>query len=145
MRARTAIVWTAHRVRLTAVGWGLTTVFACVAVSACTSASGSAGTSVLSPSPSGSVTVLVSPSDGTTPTLTPTPTPTPTVTVSPSPSVSVSVSPSPYYTTYPTAAPVTGGGGTAGFQDAGLVVLGGVAILAGAGSIVYRRRKTRNR
>ena len=68
-----------------------------------------------------------------------------TVTPSPSPSVIVSVSPSPYYTTYPTAAPVTGGGGTAGFQDAGLVVLGGVAILAGAGSIVYRRRKTRNR
>jgi LPXTG-motif cell wall-anchored protein len=145
MKARTVIVWTAHRVRLTAVGWGLTSVLACVAVSACTSASGT--TSVLSPSPSGTVTVLVSPSDGTSTTPTPTPTPTTTVTVtpSPSPSVSVSVSPSPYYTTYPTAAPVTGGGGTAGFQDAGLVVLGAAAILAGAGSIIYRRRKTRNR
>jgi ABC-type Fe3+-hydroxamate transport system substrate-binding protein len=144
MRARTAIEWTAHRVRRTAVGWGLTSVLACVAVSACTSASGT--TTVLSPSASGTVTVLVSPSDGTpTPTPTPTPTTIVTVTPSPSPSVIVSVSPSPYYTTYPTAAPVTGGGGTAGFQDAGLVVLGGVAILAGAGSIVYRRRKTRNR
>jgi len=144
MRARTAIEWTAHRVRLTAVGWGLTSVLACVAVSACTSASGT--TTVLSPSASGTVTVLVSPTDGTpTPTPTPTPTTIVTVTPSPSPSVIVSVSPSPYYTTYPTAAPVTGGGGTAGFQDAGLVVLGGVAILAGAGSIVYRRRKTRNR
>ena len=40
MRARTAIAWTAHRVRLTAVGWGLMTVLACVALSACTSAHG---------------------------------------------------------------------------------------------------------
>ena len=38
MRARTAIARTAHRVRLTAVGWGLlTTMLACVALSACTS------------------------------------------------------------------------------------------------------------
>jgi hypothetical protein len=46
---------------------------------------------------------------------------------------------------YPSSAPITGGGGTAGFQDAGLAVLGGAAILAGAGSIAYRRRMTRNR
>ena len=59
-----------------------------------------------------------------------TPSPTPTVT---------------YYSPYPTVAPVTGGGGTAGFQDAGLAVLGGGAILAGAGSIIYRRRTTRKR
>ena len=45
----------------------------------------------------------------------------------------------------PHAAPVTGGGGTAGFQDAGLAVLGGAAIVAGLGSIAYRRRITRNR
>jgi len=32
MKARTAIPWTAHRVRLTAVGWALTTVLACVAL-----------------------------------------------------------------------------------------------------------------
>ena len=37
MRARTAIAWTSHRVRLTVVGWGLTTMLACVALSACTS------------------------------------------------------------------------------------------------------------
>jgi hypothetical protein len=48
-------------------------------------------------------------------------------------------------TPFPTVAPVTGGGGTAGFQNAGLAVLGGTAIAAGLGSIVYRRRMTRNR
>ena len=45
----------------------------------------------------------------------------------------------------PTAAPVTGGGGTAGLQDGLLFVLGAAAILAGAGSIVYRRWLTRRR
>ena len=45
----------------------------------------------------------------------------------------------------PTVAPVTGGGGTAGLQDGLLFVLGAAAILAGAGSIVYRRRLTRRR
>jgi hypothetical protein len=45
----------------------------------------------------------------------------------------------------PTAAPPAGGGGTAGLQDALLFGLGAAAILAGAGSIVYRRRLTRHR
>jgi hypothetical protein len=40
---------------------------------------------------------------------------------------------------------VTGGGGTAGFQDAGLAVVGGAAIVAGLGSIAYRRRMTKRR
>ena len=45
----------------------------------------------------------------------------------------------------PTVAPVTGGGGTAGLQDGLLFLLGAAAIVAGAGSIVYRRRLTRRR
>jgi hypothetical protein len=45
----------------------------------------------------------------------------------------------------PTAAPVTGGGGTAGFQDALLLGVGLAAIVAGAGSIFYRRRLNRHR
>ena len=79
-------------------------------------------------------------SETPTPTHSPTPTPTPTHTHSPTPT------PSPSATTFfPTAAPQTGGGGTAGFQDTLLVALGGAAILAGAGSIAYRRRVLRNR
>jgi hypothetical protein len=42
-------------------------------------------------------------------------------------------------------APATGGGGTAGFQHVLLFGLGLLAILVGAGSIVYRSRLTRNR
>jgi hypothetical protein len=42
-------------------------------------------------------------------------------------------------------APATGGGGTAGFQDGLLLAVGAAAILAGAGSLAYRRRLLRNR
>jgi len=140
MRARTAIGWTAHRVRLTAAGWGVTAVLACVALSACTSSppayntsTPSASVSVLSPSASGAASASASY------------TPSPSASPSPSPDASPTLPPTPSYSPYPTAAPVTGGGGTAGFQDAGLAVLGGAAIVAGLGSIVYRQRITRNR
>jgi uncharacterized protein HemX len=66
------------------------------------------------------------------PTATVTPTVTPTATVTATSPV-------------PVAAPVTGGGGTAGFQDALLLVAGLGAIVAGAGSIFYRRRLNRRR
>jgi hypothetical protein len=45
----------------------------------------------------------------------------------------------------PSAAPVTGGGGTAGFQGTLLLVLGAAAILAGAGGLAYRRWFARGR
>ena len=45
----------------------------------------------------------------------------------------------------PAAAPVTGGGGTAGFQGTLLLVLGAAAIVAGAGGLVYRRWLGRGR
>jgi len=147
MRALTLIAWTARRVRLTAVGWGLTTVLACVALSACTS--GTPPVTVLSPTVSGSVSPTVSSTASAdasaTATESPTPSATPTQSLTPSPTPSYTPSPTPSYTPYPTAAPVTGGGGTAGFQDAGLAVLGGAAIAAGLGSIAYRRRLTRHR
>jgi hypothetical protein len=144
MKARTAIAWTAHRVRLTAVGWGFTTVLACVALSACTS--GSTPPAVFTPAVTGSSSVSVSPSPSASASASPSASPSPSDTSSPSPEPSASPSPSPEVTTpFPTVAPVTGGGGTAGFQDAGLAVLGGIAIAAGLGSIAYRRRMTRNR
>jgi hypothetical protein len=145
MRVRTAIASTAHRVRLTAVGWALTTVLACVALSACTGGS--------TPSVSSSVSLFPPSASRSGSVTTPTSSASPSVSqstsppASPSPSVTTLYSPPPstYYSPYPTAAPVTGGGGTAGFQDAGLAVLGGAAIVAGLGSIAYRRRITRNR
>jgi hypothetical protein len=66
-----------------------------------------------------------------TPTSTPTPTPSPMQT-------SVQASP-----VYPTAAPETGGGGTAGLQDGLLFGVGGAAVLAGLGALGYRRRLSR--
>jgi hypothetical protein len=44
---------------------------------------------------------------------------------------------------YPVAAPETGGGGTAGLQDGLLFGAGAVAVLAGLGTLAYRRRVTR--
>ncbi|HZR53272.1 MAG TPA: LPXTG cell wall anchor domain-containing protein [Streptosporangiaceae bacterium] len=49
------------------------------------------------------------------------------------------------HTSSVTAPPATGGGGTAGLQDGSLFALGGVAILAAAGSFGYRRRLIRKR
>jgi hypothetical protein len=44
---------------------------------------------------------------------------------------------------YPTAAPETGGGGTAGLQDGLLFGLGGASVLAGLGFLALRRRLSR--
>jgi hypothetical protein len=42
-------------------------------------------------------------------------------------------------------APQTGGGGTAGFQHGLVLFLGLLAVLAGAGAVIYRRRATGGR
>lgn len=47
-------------------------------------------------------------------------------------------------TRFPTAAPQTGGGGTAGLQDGLLLGVGGAALLGGLGSLAYRRRLRRS-
>ena len=142
MKVRTAIARTARRLRLTALGWGLMTILACVALSACTGTTTGTTTppSVYSPSPgsstsvpaSGSASASASGSESANPSE------------SASQSASQSPAPSPASTSFP-AAPVTGGGGTAGFEDTGLAVLGGVAIAAGLVSIAYRRWLTRRR
>lgn len=149
MKVRTTTAGAARRARLTALSWGALTLLAPVAVSAC---SGSSSTTVptFTPSVTISGTITAPASGATTPssgqttasgtssassTATPVATVTETVTA-PATSSTIYV---------PTAAPVTGGGGTAGLQDGLLFVLGTAAILAGAGSIVYRRWLTRRR
>ena len=148
--------------KLTALCWGALTLLAPVGLAACSSSSPTAPT-IPSFSPtvsvSGSVTVTApasnpgtSPSDGSTQTATPHPTHTVTTTVTPTVTVtptatahSATPTPTPTEpaTPAPIAAPVTGGGGTAGFQDTLLLVAGLAAIVAGAGSIFYRRRINR--
>ena len=139
MKVRTTIAGTAFRAKLTALCWGALTILAPVAISAC---SGSTSTPTVS---SFSPTVATLPaSDGTTSSNTPgvtTPTATPVATVTQTVTVPAATATS----FVPTAAPVTGGGGTAGLQDGLLFVLGAAAILAGVGSILYRRRFTRHR
>jgi hypothetical protein len=56
-----------------------------------------------------------------------------------------SQTPAPAATRFPTGAPQTGGGGTAGLQDGLLFGVGGAAMLAGLVSLAYRRRLTRSR
>ena len=79
-----------------------------------------------------------------TPTVAPTtPTVAPTApTVAPT---APTVAPTVPVTTVPTAPPATGGGGTAGLQDAVLFGIGGAALLVGSGSIVYRIRGNKQR
>ncbi|HEY0933408.1 MAG TPA: hypothetical protein VGD91_06635 [Trebonia sp.] len=63
---------------------------------------------------------------------------------SPSPRRSIVSTPSKAQTPlFPTAPPETGGGGTAGLQDGVLFGGGGLAVLAGLGSLAYRRRLRR--
>src|SRR5215472_17425322 len=138
MKARTTSA------RLAIIGYGTLTLLASVAVSACSGSSPpSAGTSF---SPGG--TISGTPSPGSTDTATASESPSASATDMPTESASPSPSPSPSpqaVSPFPAAAPATGGGGTAGLQDVLLFVLGGAAVLAGAGSLAYRRRVVRNR
>jgi hypothetical protein len=140
MKVHTTVARTGRGARLAIIRLGTMTILASAAVSACSgSTPPSAGPSSFSPGGTLSPTPGASDSGqgGTSGTPSPSQSESPPVTPSPSPSPS----PSPV----PVAAPATGGGGTAGFQDISLLVLGGVAVLAGAGSLVYRRRIIRNR
>ena len=119
---RTTIMGTGHSARLTAACCATLAIVASASVSACTASSPSPTPTPFSPAVTGSATPTILPS-GTASVTTP----------------------SPSASSFPTAAPATGGGGTAGFQDALLFGLGGAAILAGAGSIAYRRKVIRNR
>jgi hypothetical protein len=137
MKVRSAIARTAPRTRRTAIGWAFLAVLVFAAVSACTSASGSPTTFVPSGG-SGSPGVASNANETTTETTTSSPTATPTITVT-------VTAPPTYISPVPTAAPVTGGGGTAGLQDGALFLIGGAAIVVGGGSIFYRRKLNKDR
>jgi carbohydrate-binding DOMON domain-containing protein len=150
MKVRTTIA-AALRARFAVIGYGALTLLALVAISACTSGS-STPPVTLSASGSPTSTSTASATATTTPTATPTTTATatatatPTATPTPTPTVTRTVVRTPTPTpSYPSAAPVTGGGGTAGFQDGLLFALGAAAVVVGLGGIAYRRRLTRGR
>ena len=159
MKVRTTFAGAALRARLTALCWGALTLLAPVAVSACSGSSTSPTIPTFTPSvttgtATGSDTAPASggnttPSSGSTTTSgTPgVPSSSATHTATPAATVTETVTAPATSSTseIPTAAPVTGGGGAAGLQDGLLFGLGAAAILAGAGSIVYRRRLTRHR
>jgi hypothetical protein len=112
----------------------------------------STGKATATTRPTATVTPTSRPSATATPTARPTGTATPTRRPSATPSATpkatprVTHHPSPTPTRYyPVGAPQTGGGGTAGLQDVTLFGVGGAAILAGFGSLGYRRRLTRKR
>jgi len=130
--------------RLAIIGYGTLTLLASVAVSACSGSSPpSAGASF---SPGGTISGTPSPGASDTATASASESPSASATATESASPSPSPSPSPQaISPFPTAAPDTGGGGTAGLQDTLLFVLGGAAVLVGAGTLAYRRRVIRNR
>src|SRR5215471_7784544 len=154
--ARRSHFYGPRRLLGTVLGCAALAILATASVSACSS--GTPPTSPPSFSPGGPATATGSASG--TPTATPsgsapstptpsTPTPSPPEASAPASSAPPSsASPPPASQpadTFPPAAPGAGGGGTAGFQHVLLFCLGLLAILAGAGSIAYRRRVTRNR
>lgn len=148
MKVRATIAGTALSARLAVIGCGIMTTLASVAVSACAGSTPPAAPTSFSPGTTPPTTALSSSSTASgaasasppaTSSVSPSATPTVTQAAPASPTPSPAASP------LPTAAPATGGGGTAGFQDTLLFTLGAAAVLAGAASIAYRRKVTRNR
>ena len=144
MKVRMSIAGTGLSAMLTVIGCGTMAILASASISACTGRTG--------PVSAGSTTTF---SPGQSPSPTPSKSPNGAAAGSPSPHTGSpsphTGSPSPAQAAAgntdqpPSAAPATGGGGTYGLQDTLLFVLGGAAVLAGAGSIAYRRKVIRNR
>ena len=141
MKLRTTIAGTGPGALLRVIGCGAMAVFASAAISACTgstpsSEASSASSLAAGSSPTPNSTINFSANAGTTPASAAETSP--TASASPTPAA---VAP----TTQTNIAPATGGGGTAGLQDTTLFIIGGAAVLAGAGGIAYHRRATRSR
>jgi len=139
MNVRTAIARAARSARLTAVGWGILTILVSAGVSACTSSPSSTPPAVFSPSVTGSPGTATQAARAASSSS-----PSNSASAAPAVAAPPPETPSPSYSSVPPA-PATGGGGTAGLQDAVLFGLGAAAILAGAGSIIYRRKLTKDR
>ena len=138
MRARTAIAGARPGARLTAAGCAALAILA--TTTACGAPSGAAAAGSTSAAPTGSFVTARAPSSRPS-ASTPAGGSPSSVPGQPTPFVSATQSASPV----PVGAPSTGGGGTAGVQDILLFGLGGAALLAGAGSLAYRRRTLRDR
>ena len=137
MRVGRTMAWARPGAKVTALGCGALSVLATTV--ACTTPSGTAASG--NTSPTGSFAhrqFLPRPPRPPAPSASPAPVP-----VQPTPFVSVT--PTATSSPVPIGAPSTGGGGTAGVQDVLLFGVGGAALLAGAGSLVYRRRVMRDR
>jgi hypothetical protein len=154
MKARISIPGMAGGARQSLLGCAALMVLVTAAVSACTNSPSSSLPAIFSPSGTAthSGTAAASANAHATGSATATATGTPTkATTTPTPTSSGAVypttqAPTPTPTTYyPTTAPQTGGGGTAGLQNGLAIGLGGTAILAGLGSLGYRKRLTRRR
>src|SRR5690349_13821686 len=145
--ARGSYLYGQRRFLGTALGCVILAAFVSLSVSACTGG-GPPSSAPISFSPGGTPPATPTASaSNTAGTATPSASAiTPSASASATaPSASASPSPSPSASPIPAVAPATGGGGTAGFRDVLLFSLGVLAVLAGAGSIVYRRKVMRNR
>ena len=143
MRARTAIAGARPGARLTAVGCAAVAILA--TTTACSTPSGAAATGTTSATASGTptgsfFTARIPPSSSAS-ASTPAGGSGSSSPVPVQPIVPATQPASPV----PVGAPSTGGGGTAGLQDILLFGLGAAALLAGAGSLIYRRRTLRDR
>ena len=138
MRARTAIAGARPGARLTAAGCAALAILATTTACSTPSGTAAAGTTSATASPTGSFFTARVPSSGPPASASASASPSP---VQPTPLVPATQSASPV----PVGAPSTGGGGTSGVQDILLFGLGGAALLAGAGSLAYRRRTLRDR
>ena len=142
MRARTAIAGARPGGRLTAAGCAALAILATTTACSTPSGAAAAGSTPASGTPTDSFVTARAPSSrpsaGASAGASASPSPVP---VQPAPFASATQSASPV----PVGAPSTGGGGTAGVQDILLFGLGGAALLAGAGSLAYRRRNLRDR
>ena len=140
MKVRMTVAGTGLSAMLTVIGCGTMTIVASAAVSACSGRSTppSAGSPSFSPGESASPTPSESPNGAAAGSASPKGSETTSPPASPAQAA-------PTTNTAPTAAPATGGGGTSGLQDTLLFAVGGTAVLAGAGSIAYRRKVIKNR